>query len=147
MNCKKYHRDISALVDGELAPDASAALMKHLSECPECSATYNAMTGLNTQLLAMAPRTDLALSSRVKARIAGEHVHATHEPLMPIWGRVPIMALLVLLAVGLGNFAGKSISNIISGEKRETVLELVAPDSNRSLADVMMDLSPEEPTR
>lgn len=147
MECKKYHRDISALVDGELTPDASAALMKHLSECTECDAAFRAMTELNNQLKAMSPRMDPALGLRVQRRIANVSGEADRMPLMPVWGRVPLMALVVLLAVGLGNLAGTSISDILAGERHETVLELVAQDSPRSLADVVMDLTPEEPSR
>jgi anti-sigma factor RsiW len=147
MDCKKYQKDISMLVDGELAPDASVALKEHLAACPDCRAALQAMTALNSHVKRAAPCIDAALASRVKARIAARSSQTPRRPLMPIWGRVPLMALIVLLAVGLGNFAGKSIGDIIAGEPRDTVLDLIAPDSTRSFADVMADLTVEEPTR
>jgi anti-sigma factor RsiW len=147
MDCKKYQRDISMLVDGELTPDASVALKEHLAACPACRSTLRAMTALNSQVTSAAPHVDAALASRVKARIADESSQTSHRPLMPIWGRVPLMALIVLLAVGLGNFAGQSIGDIIAGEPRDALVELIAADSTRSFADVMVDLTVEEPTR
>jgi anti-sigma factor RsiW len=144
MDCEKYQKAISTLVDGELAADASAALTRHLSACADCRAMHQTMTALNTDLWREAPRVDSGLAPRVKAQIAGTDTKASGKTVWPLWSQAPVLAMLVLAALGLGNLAGRSMSEIIGGEPRETVLEAMVLDSTRSLADVVMDLNSEE---
>jgi anti-sigma factor RsiW len=144
MACKQYQKDISTLVDGELPPDAAAALLKHLSTCSACRATHRAMTALNSRLEAEAPCSSPALASRVKAKISGKDFERSDKGMFPLWGRASLLAAIVLLALGLGNLAGRSIGAIIAGDHRETMLEMIVGDSARTLADVVIDLSPEE---
>ena len=72
MNCRTFQRQISSLVDAELAPAAAEALREHLSGCPECRSYYERAAALDKALKAMPaelPQPDLAV--RVMARIAG----------------------------------------------------------------------------
>ncbi len=144
MDCEHYQKALSTLVDRELSPDASAALMRHLEGCPECRATHRAMAALNHQMTLEAPLTHPALASRVKAKISGRDSEASHRGLLPLWSSASLLAVIVLLALGLGNLAGRSVGEIILGQHRETMIEMIGTDSTRSLADVVMDLSPEE---
>ncbi len=54
------------------------------------------------------------------------------------------MAMIVLLALGLGNLAGRSISDIFTKGQAQTSLELIAPDSDNSLSDALLELGAEE---
>lgn len=83
-------------LDGELPPDTSAELTRHLDGCPACQREAAARRRLGESLFAPAsaedPRAEAAFARRVMARIEAEEV--------PAWQR--IFAPVLTPALGLG---------------------------------------------
>ena len=148
MECRTYERMISRLVDGELPTSASEELGRHLSACPECSRVYQRMSALNRALGSIEPAAPKAtLVERVKARVSDQRRTLEAREAIPSWYRVPLMAMVVLLALGLGNLAGRSVSQIIGSAHPEQTLEWLTPDQGQSFADVVIELGSEENAR
>lgn len=62
MKCTEVSELLSAYHDGELAPDAQAAVAKHLADCPDCGQTlaeYRRMSELAEKLNSPQPPSDL----------------------------------------------------------------------------------------
>lgn len=148
MECQKFKREISALLDGELTPSVSEALAEHLDRCVECRQEYERMADLDRSLHAMeVPRPDPLLAAKVKARLS-ELRHDKGEPLpLPAWSRVPLMVMIVLLALGLGNLAGRSMTELGTADRQEVVLESLVPDAGHSFADVIASIDQKEEAR
>ncbi len=47
LTCIRYHRDLAAYVDRELAPDRAARLERHVRSCESCSAEVKELTQLS----------------------------------------------------------------------------------------------------
>lgn len=145
MNCRTFQRQISSFVDAELAPAAAEALRAHLAECPECRSRYERVAALNRALKATpVGRPHPSLAGEVKARIGKAAARRDERRGFPDWIRVPLAAVIVLLALGLGNLAGRSMFGIVSPQQPESFLEIVALDTNRSLADMVLEVASEE---
>lgn len=148
MNCGIYRKNISLLLDGLLAEPAVGRLLAHLDSCPECREVYEGMLAVNETLksaLLSCPRGGLA--ERVKERIASQgRVRETGRS-MPLWGSVPLVAALVLIALGVGNFAGRSLTGLVALERPESRLEFLVADNGSSFADVMLDMRGGEGSR
>jgi predicted anti-sigma-YlaC factor YlaD len=50
MNCNDHQQLISRLLDGEMLPEESMHLFRHLSECSECRGFYHQLRTLNASL-------------------------------------------------------------------------------------------------
>ena len=125
MSCIKFHEMISKLVDGELSEPAVAQLRSHMSQCEECRSFYEHIGRLDDNLQAMEstlPSTALAI--RVKDRIADLRRGNGNSRWFPSWIQVPLVAVLVLCALGVGNLAGKSLSQMITSDRYQTGIEL-----------------------
>jgi anti-sigma factor RsiW len=145
MDCGKFQQKVSLLVDGALAAADAQAVSRHLELCPDCRRTYAAMAGLDKDLKAMSLRPHPLLAARVKERIEKQRDRIQEGVLVPLWSKVPLMAMIVLLALGIGNLAGKSLQGILLGSDRgEAVVEMVMPDSGRTLADLVLEFGSEE---
>lgn len=46
-DCEYYREKISCLIDDELSPEEKAELEKHIADCPECRALYDAFTAVS----------------------------------------------------------------------------------------------------
>ncbi len=57
-SCEEYREALSALLDGELPAEESAALRAHIAACPECRAVYEAYAALHDALRAPQPVPD-----------------------------------------------------------------------------------------
>jgi hypothetical protein len=84
------------------------------------------------------------LANRVKARISSRGDQPSYGMFSPVWKQVPIIAMTVLLAIGVGNLAGRSVSDLFLSDRAETMLEMVTPDAGESLADLVMGVETEE---
>ncbi len=145
MNCRSFQRQISSFVDGELTATASEALQDHLAACAVCRSRYERVAALDRALKVMPaerPRPDLA--GEVHARIARAAAHRNEQSAFPGWIRVPLAATIVLLALGLGNLAGRSMLGSVNADQPEVLVEIVAPATDYSLADLVMNVSSEE---
>lgn len=148
MNCGIYHKNISLLLDGLLAEPARGELRAHLDSCTECRRVYEGMLALNETLkTAPLPSPGRNLAARVKERVSTQSRVPGNGRAMPLWGSVPIVAALVLIALGVGNLAGRSLTGLVALERPESRLEFLVADNGNSFADVMLDMRGGEGSR
>ena len=141
MDCREYEKQISRLVDGELADSAAERLRSHITACSTCSARFERLATLEEdlrRLKSIRPSADLAAS--VKERLAGEIGPIPEGSLLPSWSRIPVMALIVLIALGLGNLAGRTIGYEFLDELSNRTVELLAVERGPSFADAMIEI-------
>jgi hypothetical protein len=87
------------------------------------------------------------LASRVKARFADESGPPRERLIPSAWRPVPLLALIVLLAIGVGNLAGRSMTEILVGDQSEAKLEYLLTDAGQSFSDIVLDIAVEENSR
>jgi hypothetical protein len=146
MDCREREKQISMLLDGGLRPDASEELVGHIAICERCRIIRDRVLALNADLKAVAESVAMPsnLPIRVKERISAARNREFDKGLAIIWRQVPIMAMIALLAIGLGNLAGRSVSNILFPDRHNTIVQAVMPDAGESLGDLLMDVLPAE---
>ena len=142
MNCRENRKLVSLLIDGELDEKKAASVRGHMADCQACAEFYTGaaslQSDLETSLGVPIPR-DLTL--RVKASIAREREKASHVFLLPRWVRVPLMAVLVIAAVGLGSLAGQSLSGILHSGDPQIALEVLVPTPDPTFAQALVDIA------
>lgn len=141
MDCPEYQRQISLLVDGELDEARARTLREHLAMCPDCCRVCERMQALDDQVRSyrsLIPHP--GLDRRIKERIADERTRADKKSGLPAWSRLPLAATIMLLAIGLGNVAGRSITEILRPESSGDIMELAAPDTSQSFADFVIEI-------
>lgn len=148
MKCSIFQKKISLLLDGRLAEPDRDMLRAHLDVCPECQRFYEGMRAVN-ETLKSAPLLcpDQELAGRVKERVALRGQSQDGGRSIPLWGSVPLVAVLVLLALSVGNFAGRSLTGLVVTEQPESRLEFLVADNGNSFADVMLDMRASEGSR
>lgn len=148
MDCRDCQQKISVLVDGELGEDFTEEVTRHMAVCPDCRRVYERMSHVNEVMRTFA---DLApspsLAERVKARVTDQRRRREENAFLPVWGKVSLMAMIILLAVGLGNLAGRSMNEMMVADRSEEFLEWVAPSEGQSFSDALINLGAEENTR
>jgi predicted anti-sigma-YlaC factor YlaD len=148
MDCSDYQKHMSMLIDGELGQHSLQALESHLAACSGCRNAYERMTALNRTLKDVdLYRPPSMLASRVKARFAQESGQPTGRLFPSAWRQVPLFALIVLLAIGVGNLAGRSMTEILVGDQSEAKLEYLLTDAGQSFSDIVLDIAVEENSR
>lgn len=144
MSCFTYQKMISRLIDGELSAPSSEQLRQHLEGCSECQDLYKRMLSLNDYLKAVeSSLPSSALAERVKERIASVRTGREETRRLPAWGSVPAIALVVLVALGLGNLAGRSLSEILTAGRLERGIELLVTDNGQAFSDVILAIGGE----
>jgi anti-sigma factor RsiW len=139
MNCEDFKERLSALLDGELA--SSDALSAHEASCPDCRTFHEHLILLNSTLESLPrPNPSLDLAERVKDRLT----RGDSRQRELVWRKLPVFAMVVLLAIGLGNLAGRSISELYMQNPHASSLDLIAPDQGNSLSDVLVEFGSEE---
>ncbi len=148
MNCNEFQKQISSLIDGELKGPVKSVLQLHLERCPDCRKIHERMIAVTDNVKAIrGPLEAFALAQRVKERVASEKARQEDKEFFPAWSKVTVMAMAVLLAVGLGNLAGRSVNEMLNVNRSETMLDYVIPYQSGSLAEVVMDIGSEENSR
>ncbi len=153
MSCKRYHKKLSALLDGQLNGLEKDRLEEHLKSCVECAETLRqyAITTERVKQMGLHMLDERALATRIKDRIAARHGASRDERGLSAWRRVPVFALLILIAVGVGNVAGRSIVEAFFPVSEESFGEALLVQNGASLTDAFMDLismsSDERPNR
>jgi anti-sigma factor RsiW len=142
MACGKYKEQISSMLDGELNASLSVALSAHMGLCEDCRGFHEHLSSLDDALRNASPDHVPALAARVKDRLSRRKNHRQRD--FSMWRRVPAMAMIVLLALGLGNMMGRSISDLFTNGRTVASLEFIAPDSENSFSEVLLDLGAEE---
>lgn len=145
MDCSEYQKLMSMLIDGELGERSSEGLKRHLDACLGCRKAYECMAALNETLNAAGLyRPPSMLATRVKARLAEKNQLPKEWHFPRAWRQAPLLAMIVLLAIGLGNLAGRSMTQIFIGEQPESGLEYLLTDAGQSLSDIFLDIAVEE---
>jgi anti-sigma factor (TIGR02949 family) len=148
MDCDDYQKHMSMLIDGELGQHSLQALETHLAACSGCRNAYGRMAALNSALKDVnLYRPPSMLASRVKARFAEESGSPSARLIPSAWRPVPLFALIVLLAIGVGNLAGRSMTEILVGDQSEAKLEYLLTDAGQSFSDIVLDIAVEENSR
>ncbi len=145
MDCQEYQQKISMLIDGELSDSQVEAVETHISTCANCRSVHERMIALDASVLSFAavkPRSGLA--EVVKERLRGDRQPKAGIAILPLWARVPLIAVITLLAVGLGSLAGSSLSEILSATLSDEIVAQFLPYQSPSFADALSEISAEE---
>lgn len=126
MCCQEAGKQLSALQDGELAPERQAQLMAHLEICPECMAAYNQLQAAWKALGGLpAPRAGAGFSAAVLESVEGRSILDRLRALAPAPARfVPApVALALTLLVGLvaGGLLGTAAMPVSSAQHEAEV--------------------------
>ncbi|MEW6531237.1 MAG: zf-HC2 domain-containing protein [Thermodesulfobacteriota bacterium] len=148
MRCGDCQKIIGRLVDGELDADVVTTVQEHLSSCAECRAFHERLTSLDRSLKSM-PRLEprMALARMVKARIVEERRGSQTSIFVPRWIQVPVAVALIMVAVGLGNLAGRSLTEILEGPPPDAGLELLVSSPGMSFGEVLTEIHGQESVR
>jgi len=143
MNCSQFQRDLSALLDGELPGCNKETLEFHLRECPACSRDWERMRSVTEQVRHLGFRSmpDDALAEKVKQRIAEKASPGTMVQGLRVWGRVPLFAALVLIALGMGEFAGRSVIEAVFPTTHGSYYEGALLENGTSFGDIFLELT------
>jgi anti-sigma factor RsiW len=146
MDCRQYEIQISRLFDGELDGASAESVRSHLDVCPECRLFHERVVSLDAGLRAVANSSPVPdFGPLVRTRLERLRQPWITRALVPQWAGVPLMAALVLIAVGLGHMAGKSMTQAISLSSSEETAEFLMLERGPSLSDVAMEIGSEEP--
>ncbi len=144
MTCIKYQQMISQQMDGELPEPATEELRIHLGRCSDCRTFSQRMSTLDQDLRtieSVLPRS--ALAEHVKERIADLRSNRAQLYWLPSWVQIPLVAVLVLCALGVGNFAGKSLSKMLVPDRQVSAIDLLVTDAGHSFSDVLLEIGKE----
>jgi predicted anti-sigma-YlaC factor YlaD len=146
MDCRKREKQISMLLDGELEFSVSEELLAHLAACNTCRSLHERIITLNADMEALARVSAIPsdLATRMKEQISAVKSREYDRHRALLWRRVPIIVMTVLLAIGVGNLAGRSVSRMLLPETTDNAIEILMPDTGESLGDLLMDVVPKE---
>ncbi|MEW6137105.1 MAG: zf-HC2 domain-containing protein [Thermodesulfobacteriota bacterium] len=145
MSCTRYETMISRMLDGELDPKSAHKLRMHLDDCAGCRALYHRLSALNESIAEMpVPFPASNLSLMVKRRIASLGEAPPARRLVPAWGRALAFAMVVVVALGVGNLAGTSLSSVVfERAKPDPGIELLVLENGQSFSDAILEIGPE----
>ena len=105
MDCEWMER-VSLFIDGELEPDESAKVEKHLNDCAICQAAQGEFLALRKEINAYESRLDPFATSRALTSVLGRKQFSfwRHRIAVP----VPAFALILVAAFILGALALRS---------------------------------------
>lgn len=148
MQCSTFQKQISMMLDGALDEADAAALKAHMQGCGHCQAFYDRITTIDAALksAAMASPSPI-LANRIKANLADQRARRAERDAFPAWSRVPLAALLLLVAIGLGNLAGQSLHEMFTHQRADVVLDQLIPGQNGWVSDAFMEMGGEEQSR
>ncbi len=143
MSCQKYQKELSALIDGERRGKDKERLEAHLKSCEECARMWRQMSFATDSVRRAAAHIvdEKVLTNRIKARIASTAAPGRGESSLVAWKRSPVFALLVLIALGMGNVAGRSLVDVLLPTVDDPIIEAQILENGSSFGDVFMDLT------
>lgn len=148
MKCTELQRKISSFIDGELEKDSADALRTHLLQCEDCRTWYERLLALDRNLTASSLfHPDAALTQRVKEKISSRASAGTDRSIRYLWWRAAAVAAAIVLAVGVGNFAGQSLSKMFVPEFAEHKLDFLIPENGPFLVDAVLEIGHQEDSR
>ncbi len=144
----KISKKISTLIDNEISALDAASLDHHLRQCQNCREFFDRVTLVNEELRAIhIPEPHPGLAEQIKSQIFGKKKSFRDGWGLPVWGRIPLFAVILLLAIGLGNIAGKSMLDIIAERHADNGLELMAPEIDNGFAEAILNMGNRENSR
>jgi predicted anti-sigma-YlaC factor YlaD len=148
MNCGAFRKQISMLVDGTLDKSTAVAAKLHMKECADCRQFRDRIVALDETLRSGATTIpNAALAEKIKANFAAHRARQLGREFFPAWSRVPLAAMVVLLALGLGNLAGQSLNDMFSYQRADAFLDQLMPDQNGWVSDAFIEMGAEENSR
>lgn len=148
MDCSKWQEQLSKRLDGEATNSEVSDVMEHIAGCEGCKRTFERMGVLNDSLRSLSaplPRTDLARAA--KAVLFGKRTSSVNSSSFAVWRKVPVLIVILLLAVGLGNFAGRSMADLLQERGADTGTSFLEQHADTSLADVVLEINSQETSR
>ncbi len=104
--------EISAFIDGELAPDEMAAMRDHLASCTDCATEYRTLQGVSRRVKDgfERPRAPEALRARIHGSMEGMSAEPRPRPLplpshRPSWGTLIAAGLVIAALSGSATLA------------------------------------------
>ena len=137
MRCDEVKESLSAFRDDELDPVRSREIERHLSDCPACAASLEAIENLGDRMRAEAPYYRAADSLRERVtRAAWKDASASPAAprRMPIWSWAGAVA--AVLVVGIGSWIFASEMSLAQITEREVVSSHVRSLMASHLTDV-----------
>lgn len=143
MNCQNVQKKLSALLDGEETGLEKERLEEHLKSCEECSQAWRQMRIVTQRVTHMKgyPVDEKELTDKIKRRIATRSGNNVHELGLGLWARVPVFALLLLIALGMGNYAGRSLIEVFLPPTEDPLTETLLLENGSSFGDVFLELT------
>ena len=86
MACDDFLKDAERLLNGTLEPEAEEQLRRHMAECPDCAAAYEAMLEDDRLMQAFAAEHADAVTHLENNVIAALQAH--HQPVVPLWRKM-----------------------------------------------------------
>jgi hypothetical protein len=144
MDCRKCLELIPMLLTERLEESDSSDVRRHISLCSECGKAYDRMAVFLAGLRSMKEINATPwLAQRIKSEIAAERYPASRI-LLSKWVQAPVMALVILLAVGVGNLTGARLSEILVATGSEQTPAFVLDDQASSIDDLIMKIDTNE---
>jgi anti-sigma factor RsiW len=148
MKCADCKKRLSSFLDGEIPQAGLSALEEHMSACEECRRLYARMTVLDESLRSLhAPVPHSDLSSKVKAELFSDKRSLWECVPLSVRRTIPVLIVILMLAIGLGTMAGRSLTNLLLDRQPRAKAEFVVLDMGNSLADTVLDLGSRETSR
>ncbi len=123
--CLSCKRNLSAYIDGELAPPLVSAVEAHLASCPDCRAEYDSLRAVTDALTALeTPEPRRGLDAAVMDRIAREGES----------NRLPWFIPAPVCAAAFGLFIGVFLANGATPQRADEsmiapiIAPMIAPD-------------------
>jgi len=138
---------ISSWLDGELGEGEIRDLERHLAACPHCRRFFEVSQGVNAGMRSkghVLPPTDL---TKKVEDIALWRTRRVFTGRFPIWLQVPVAAVLLIAAIGLGGLSGNRLSAILMASGADDTIEFVSTKDDVSIEDFISGLDDEEVTR
>lgn len=147
MSCQEFQKDLSALLDCERTAVDKERLEEHLKSCKECAFLWRRMNEAQEHVRRISSGLvdEKALTQRVKSRIASRAEAYAPRRGLEAWGRVPVFALIVLIALGMGNYAGRSLMEVLFPVNEEPVAEALLLENGGSFGEIFIDLTSATP--
>jgi mycothiol system anti-sigma-R factor len=99
--------EISAYIDGELAPDDMTAMREHLASCEECAAEYEMLRGVSRRVKEgfERPRAPDALRTRIQGSMQRDAAAPTPRPRAMPWATLIAAGFIIAVASSAATLA------------------------------------------
>jgi len=148
MNCSAFRKQISLLLDGALDEATAATLKAHMAGCADCQRFHDRIAAIDVTLRenrAVFP--PAALTERIKSNVEAYRARKEGREFFPVWSHVAVLALVLLLAVGVGNLAGRLVTDVFTQQRADAFVDQLIPGQNGWVSDAFIELGAEERSR